>query len=267
MCLGWRHAFTSQVRCQIVFSRHLSQQPTSVGRWAHGAGHPRGQATRAPGARRRGCAVQGPRRPGAARGWKAAPSQVRGPSQGAAAPRALPGPVPGAHARPLCASAPQRPDIRTRDPLFEKEAAIKGRRPRSGRDTVAANENEKRMSFWTEPLLPEKPKITEDGPEGGSRLAPSSDDRAGPAEKRRMDTPWWWGERAAERSSRSARAALGNGRCLERGGPRAGSGVIQGHLSSTDTPTPDVGDCDFGVPSNRLRTRTPSRPSVVGSGA
>lgn len=77
------------------------------------------------------------------------------------------------------------------------------------------------------------------------------------------------GRAAAEKQQQERKGpGLGKGRCLERVGPRAGSGgVIQGHLSSTDTPTPYGGDCDFGVPSNRLRTRTPSRPSVVGSGA
>lgn len=125
VCLGWRHALTSQVRCQIVFSRHLSQQPAPVGRWAHGAGHPRGRATRAPGARRRGCAVQGPRLAVPERpedGRQLLPKLEAPPRGQQQPPRALPGPVPGAHARPLRESAPQRPDIRTRDPALQERS-------------------------------------------------------------------------------------------------------------------------------------------------
>lgn len=130
------------------------------------------QATRAPGARRRGCAVQGPRRPPAARGWKVAPSQVRGPSPGAAALGALPGPVLRSML-PLCpAAVAPSPGLRSAgrsgpETRSSKEAAMKGPRPRSSRDTVAANETEKGCRFGPNlSVTGGDAEDTEDRPEG-----------------------------------------------------------------------------------------------------
>lgn len=59
----------------------------------------------------------------------------------------------------------QRREIRTRHPLSE-EAAMKGWRPGSSRDAVAANENEKGCRLDRTSLLPEMLKIQRTGQRG-----------------------------------------------------------------------------------------------------
>lgn len=217
------------------------------------------------GSRGKKARMHGPaRRPRVARGWKEAPSQVRGlppqpPSgQGPSAPRL--GPVPGAHLRPgacspgpccLCAhqlsvapSPAGRPP--TRHPLF--------------------NENEKGCRFffvlfffWTFgpnlSVAAGDAGDTEDRPGEGVTPGPppGSDGRAGPSEKKRVDTPRWRGE-GSERMAEHKGPGPGGRKC----GPRS---EMDGLVSWNDHvgPRPDS-ESSVGI---RLQ-QPPQRHTVVG---
>lgn len=189
VCSGGRHAFTSQVRCQIPGqwappTPFLGSPPPSVGGRV-------AQATRAPGARR--SSPSGQRMEGSSFPSQRPLPGGRSPRRPAWArprgARAAWGPSSG----PCCLCARWwRPSHGLPETRCSKEAAMKGvmkgPRPRPSRDTVAANENEKGCRFGPNPSVAGDAEDTEDRPEG-VRLAPSSDDRAGPAEKKRMDAP------------------------------------------------------------------------------
>lgn len=139
------------------FHRRLSRQPTSVGGWARGAGHRSSRGEKVV-----------PERPEDGRQLlpkSEAPPRGRSPGRPAWARP----PVHVASVRPAGAPSPGLRSAGRSGPETRslEEAAMKGPRPRSSRDTVAANETEKGCRFGPNPSVAAgDAEDTEDRPEG-----------------------------------------------------------------------------------------------------